>query len=43
MHAAGRNLFTGSSRITNCSDRVAGAALTARQPRAHARQILTVT
>jgi hypothetical protein len=29
--------FTESCRITNFSDRVDSAALTARQPRAHAR------
>jgi len=35
--------FTESCRITNFSDRVDSAALTARQPRARAHQILTVT
>jgi len=35
--------FTESCRSANFSDRVDGVALTARQPRAHARQILTVT
>jgi len=35
--------LTESCRITNFSDRVDSAALTARQPRARAHQILTVT
>jgi hypothetical protein len=35
--------FTEVAPLTNLSDRVDSAALTARQPRARAHQILTVT